>query len=158
MIALLLIAGLMAPAAQPWTPKLLKSTAGVPVVQLEITRCMIPAAEVDPLPLAAPDAKRCERLNRASLGARTLRKMRLIEGTYVFRVTNKDVPWRIDFAVKGAHDRSLPKAAGGSLKMGQIAEYTIDLKRGVYVFSSPLGGTIDYPLLVEEAPRRRGGR
>jgi hypothetical protein len=105
--------------------------------------------------LAAPDAKRCERLNRASLSARTLRQMRLVEGTYIFRVTNKDVPWRIDFSLKGAHDRSLPKAAGGQLKTGQIAEYKIVLKRGVYAFSSPLGGTIDYPLLVEEAPRRR---
>lgn len=156
MIGLLIIAGLMAPPeAKPWTPKLLQSPDGIAVVQLGVTRCMIPSAEVDPLPLAAPDAKRCERLNRASLSARTLRQMRLVEGTYIFRVTNKDVPWRIDFSLKGAHDRSLPKAAGGQLKKGQIAEYKIVLKRGVYAFSSPLGGTIDYPLLVEEAPRRR---
>lgn len=162
MIGLLLVAGLLNPAttdAKPWTPKLRMSKTGVPVVRLDVTRCMIRKAEVDPLPLAAPDAARCERLNRASMSARTLRQMRLIEGKYVFRVTNKDVPWTIDFSLKGANkDRSLPTAEGGNLKTGQIAEYVVDLKRGVYVYGSPKGGTIEYSLLVEEAPRKPGGR
>lgn len=154
MIGLLLVAGLMAPPTA-WTPKLTKNAKGITVVKIDLAPCMIPAAEVDSVPLAAKDAARCVRLNRASLAARTLKQMRLIEGTYIFRVTNQSVPWTIDFALKGAHDRGLPKAEGGALKRGQIAEYTVDLKRGVYVFSSPLNGTVEYSLLVEEAPRRR---
>lgn len=162
MIGLLLVAGLMSPTttdAKPWKPTLAKTNQGVAVVKLAVTRCMIPQAEVDPLPLAAPDAGRCERLNRASASARTFRQMRLVEGKYVFRVINKDVPWRIDFSLKGANDdRSLPKAEGGKLKKGEIAEYVVDLKRGVYVYGSPKAGTIEYSLLVEEAPRKPGGR
>ena len=153
MIGLLLIAGLMAPPTA-WTPKLSAGADGVSVVRLQLTPCMIPAAEVDPLPLAAKDAERCARLNRVSASARDLRQMRLIEGKYTFRVTNESVPWAVDFALKGSHERGLPKAEGGALKIGQTAEYTVDLKRGVYVFSSPLNGTIEYSLLVEEAPRR----
>lgn len=154
MIGLLLVAGLLAPPT-PWTPELGKTAKGVPVVRIDLTPCMIPAAEVDPLPLRAKDAARCVRLNRASAAARTLKQMRLVEGTYVFRVTNKSVPWTVDFALKGAHEKGLPKAEGGALKQGQTAEYTIDLKRGVYVFDSPLNATLEYPLLVEEAPKRR---
>ena len=154
MIGLLLVAGLMAPPTA-WTPELSKSAKGVPVVRIDVAPCMIPAAEVDSLPLAAKDAARCTRLNRASAAARTLKQMRLVEGTYIFRVTNQSVPWTIDFSLKGAHDRGLPKAEGGALKRGQAAEYTVNLKRGVYVFSSPLNGTLEYSLLVEEAPRRR---
>ncbi len=139
---------LAAPAAD-WTPKPVKRPDGLPQIQLTLTRCLIHEAEQDPMPYSAESAKECERINRATAATRNPRRMRLRAGKYVFRVSNRDVPWVVDFAIRGERDKALPRAAGGKLGAGQAADYTIDLAPGIYVYSSPLGGTSEYALLVE---------
>lgn len=143
-------------AAPPvdFQPKLSAKADGTPVVVLTASPCLITEAEKDPIPYGAKDAATCERLKRATLPVREpgFKRMRLKAGKYVFRILNRDVPWPVDFALKGAHDPSLPKTGGqgGGAPAGQGLDYAVELKAGVYVYASPGNGTPEYPLLVEE--------
>ena len=78
--------------------------------------------------------------------------MKLKAGKYIFRVTNKNVPYGLGFYLRGAGvvgRVSLPKVSGGGLSLGVTKDYAIDLKPGEYVYSCPLNTTPDYKLIVE---------
>ena len=146
---------LLAPLAD-WRPKPTPRADGVPVVELSVTRCLITEAEIDPLPYTAKDATACARINRATARTRKLRRLRLPAGRYAFRLRNRDVPWPVDFVLRGAQQKGLPSTSGGQMKVGQVLDYVVDLQPGVYVIASPRGGSPEYPLLVERTgPRRR---
>ncbi|GAB4167876.1 MAG: hypothetical protein Fur0039_05930 [Rhodocyclaceae bacterium] len=86
-----------------------------------------------------------ERLSRA-------KPLQLKPGKYVFRVTNKDVPYELGFWLRGATligRASLPSVSGGGLTRGRTQDYAIELKPGEYVYSCPLNPTPDYPLVVK---------
>ncbi len=151
---LLALVFLLAPPVD-WNPTFSKRPDGVLVVTLNVTRCLITDAEVDSLPYTAKSAQACARINRATAKTRTQRRMRLPAGRFAFRVKNTDVPWVVDFALRGEHEKGLPNTGGGKMKAGDVLDYVIDLRPGVYVFGSPLGGTPLYPLLVEQPARRR---
>lgn len=153
-MTLLALVFLLAPASD-WRPTFTKRPDGVPVVSLSVTRCAITEAEVDSLPYTAKSADACARINRATAQTRTQRRMRLPAGRFAFRVRNVDVPWVVDFALRGEHEKGLPNTAGGQMKPGDVLDYVIDLRPGVYVLGSPLGGTPLYSLLVEQPARRR---
>ncbi|MEZ4470888.1 MAG: hypothetical protein R3F60_08820 [bacterium] len=153
MIGLLLAGGAVAAPTPPdWRPKPVLAPDGATVVELTLKRCLIAEAETDPLPLRGEDTQKCERLNRATLVTREdgLKRLRLKPGRYVFRVRNADVPWTLDFAVRGAHDKGLPATSGGAIKLGEVFDFPMTLTAGIYVFGSPLNGTLDYALLVED--------
>ena len=79
--------------------------------------------------------------------------MRLKAGSYVFRVTNKTVPYDLGFWLRGdglVNRARLPSVSGGGLKTGATREYTIELEAGEYVYSCPLNTTPDYRLIVSE--------
>lgn len=147
-------------AAPPtdFTPKLYADPSGATLIELHVSRCLIKEAEVAPMKYTVEGATDCERINRAARPAREpgLKRMRLTAGRYVFRVYNDDVPWPVDFAIRGAIDMSLPTTGGGQMKAGQGLQYAIDLAPGAYVYSSPLTKSYDYELLVE-APATRPG-
>lgn len=96
----------------------------------------------------------CEAINARTAaerlaGAKTLE---LKPGKYVFRVTNRNVPYELGFWLRGASlvDRArLPSVSGGGLVTGKTQDYEIDLKPGSYVFSCPLNPTPDYKLVVK---------
>lgn len=142
-------------APTDFTPKLTKRADGLPMVTLHAKKCLIVEAEKDPVPLGAKDGATCARLTKATIEVRKrgFKRMRLKAGRYVFRIMNADVPWPIDFALRGAHgNKNLPrtgKAAKGA-PQGQGLDYVIDLVPGVYVYASPMNGTPEYPLLVEQ--------
>ena len=100
-------------------------------------------------PLTAADCKTIngrtapERLGRANT-------MELQPGKYIFRVTNKNVPYDLGFYLRGAGfgRLTLPKVSGGGLHTGTTKDYEIDLKAGAYVFSCPLNPTPNYRLVV----------
>lgn len=72
-------------------------------------------------------------------------------GTYIFRVTNKDVPYELGFWLRGAGivgRATLPSISGGGLTTGKTQDYKIRLKPGEYVYSCPLNTTPDYKLVV----------
>lgn len=96
----------------------------------------------------------CEAIN-AKTGKQRLAESKTIElkpGKYVFRVSNKNVPYELGFWLRGASlkDRALlPSVSGGGLATGKTQDYAIELKPGNYVYSCPLNPTPDYKLVVK---------
>ena len=96
----------------------------------------------------------CEAINAKS-GKERLAKskvMKLKAGEYIFRVTNKSVPYSLGFYIRGASlvDRALlPSTSGGGLTKGKTKDYNIKLKPGNYVFSCPLNPTVNHKVVVE---------
>ena len=79
--------------------------------------------------------------------------MTLKPGKYVFRVTNKNVPYDLGFWVRGdglINRATLPSVSGGGIAEGKTRDYEIELKPGEYVYSCPLNPTPDYKLVVAE--------
>jgi hypothetical protein len=95
----------------------------------------------------------CEAIN-ARTGKQRLSEAKTIElkpGKYVFRVTNRNVPYELGFWLRGAtlKDRALlPSVSGGGLTTGKTQDYAIELKPGNYLYSCPLNPTPDYRLVI----------
>lgn len=97
----------------------------------------------------------CEAENEASGEARLSESkvMELKPGKYVFRVTNKNVPYELGFWLRGdgiVARTTLPSVSGGGLKTGVTKDYEIELSEGEYVYSCPLNSTLDYKVVVSE--------
>ncbi len=96
----------------------------------------------------------CDAIN-AKTGARRLveaKVLRLKPGKYIFRVTNKNVPYSLGFWMRGdglIARATLPSVSGGGLRTGTTKDYAINLKPGEYVYSCPLNPTPDYKIIVE---------
>ncbi|NMG16097.1 hypothetical protein [Aromatoleum bremense] len=97
----------------------------------------------------------CEAIN-ARTGAQRLAEakvLRLKPGAYIFRVSNRNVPYELGFWLRGdglvARAR-LPSVSGGGLTEGKTQDYAIALEPGEYVYSCPLNPTPDYKLVVAE--------
>lgn len=96
----------------------------------------------------------CEAINAGSGGQRLAeaKTLELKPGKYVFRVSNRNVPYDLGFWLRGASlvDRArLPSVSGGGLATGKTLDYEIELKPGSYVYSCPLNPTPDYKLVVK---------
>lgn len=95
----------------------------------------------------------CEAIN-SSNGEQRLASSKTISlkpGKYIFRVTNKNVPYMLGFYLRGAgvlNYATLPRVSGGGLTTGKTQDYAIELKPGSYVYSCPLNPTPDYKLEV----------
>jgi len=97
----------------------------------------------------------CEAINKRT-GADRLaaaEPITLKPGKYVFRVTNRNVPYGLGFWLRGdgiVNRATLPSVSGGGLTQGATKDYEIELKPGEYVYSCPLNPTPDYKLVVTE--------
>ena len=96
----------------------------------------------------------CEAINGKTGKQRVTEAMPLQfkPGKYLFRVTNKNVPYELGFWLRGASAVSrvtLPSVSGGGLVQGKTQDYAIELKPGEYVYSCPLNNTPDYRLQVK---------
>jgi len=95
----------------------------------------------------------CEAINSRT-GTQRLAESKTIAlkpGKYVFRVSNRNVPYELGFWLRGESlvDRArLPSVSGGGLATGRTQDYAIELKPGNYVYSCPLNPTPDYKLVV----------
>ena len=96
----------------------------------------------------------CEVVNDQS-GAERLAGAKTLElkpGKYVFRVTNRDVPYDLGFWVRGeglVGRATLPSVSGGGLTEGATKDYVIELTEGEYLYSCPLNPTPDYKIVVK---------
>ncbi len=96
----------------------------------------------------------CEAVN-AKTGQKRLatsKTITLMPGAYVFRVTNKNVPYELGFWLRGdgvLSRATLPSVSGGGLVQGKTQDYKIELKPGEYVYSCPLNPTPNYKLVVK---------
>ena len=102
----------------------------------------------------------CEAIN-AKTGKDRLAKSRVLKlkpGKYVFRVTNKNVPYVLGFWLRSydydwknpLHKLTKTSVSGGGLSPGKTQSYTVTLKPGKYLYSCPLNTTPDYSLEVSE--------
>jgi len=72
-------------------------------------------------------------------------------GDYIFRVSNRDVPYELGFWLRGQGlgRLTLPSVSGGGIQTGQSKDYRIHLKAGQYYYSCPLNPTPNYTLIVK---------
>jgi len=96
----------------------------------------------------------CEEINEKT-GKERLAKgapLTVKPGKYIFRVTNKNVPYELGFWLRGVGLARLlhPNVSGGGLTKGVTRDYTVELTPGNYSYSCPLNPTPDYPLIVKE--------
>ena len=96
----------------------------------------------------------CEAINANTAKQRLAeaKPLELKPGKYIFRVTNKNVPYELGFWLRGASVAgrvTLPSVSGGGLTLGRTQDYAIDLKPGEYLYSCPLNTTPDYKLVVK---------
>lgn len=96
----------------------------------------------------------CVRINADTGDARlaNVTPMQLKPGKYVFRVTNRNVPYVLGFYLRGTGlgRLTLPAVSGGGLQTGYAQDYEIELTKGEYVYSCPLNPTPDYPIIVRD--------
>ncbi len=101
----------------------------------------------------------CEAIN-GETGAQRLAEAKVIEleaGTYIFRVTNKDVPYELGFWLREhdydwknpLHQLTKTSVSGGGLAPGTTKDYEVELEPGEYLYSCPLNTTPDYRLVVK---------
>lgn len=99
------------------------------------------------------NANDCEKQNALTAPARLKKSKPLVlaAGKYIFKVTNKNVPYTLGFYLrgKGLSRISLPSVSGGGITTGTTQDYVIELKPGTYIYSCPLNPTPDYPLIVK---------
>jgi len=98
--------------------------------------------------------KDCEAINAKTAATRlkAAKTLQLKPGKYIFRVTNRDVPYELGFWLRGdgiAGRVALPSVSGGGLLTGKTQDYAISLKPGEYLYSCPLNTTPDYKLVVK---------
>ncbi len=96
----------------------------------------------------------CEAINDETGEARLAGAvpLELKPGKYIFRVTNRDVPYPLGFWLRGdglVARATLPSISGGGMTTGKTLDYEIVLEEGEYVFSCPLNPTPDYPIVVK---------
>ncbi len=102
----------------------------------------------------------CNRINKQT-GSDRLAKSKTLElkpGRYVFRVTNRNVPYELGFWVREkdydwrnpVHVAMKTSVSGGGLETGETQDYEVNLKPGEYLYSCPLNPTPDYRLVVAE--------
>jgi hypothetical protein len=94
----------------------------------------------------------CDKINAKTEDGRLAKSkvMKLKPGKYIFRVTNKNVPYMLGFYLRGQGlgRLTLPKTSGGGLYKGVTKDYEITLKPGDYYYSCPLNTTPDYKIHV----------
>lgn len=101
----------------------------------------------------------CDTIN-AKTGADRLAKAKVFKlkpGKYVFRVTNKNVPYALGFWLRSegydwrnpVHQLTKTSVSGGGLTTGATKDYAVELKPGEYLYSCPLNPTPDYRIVVE---------
>jgi hypothetical protein len=113
----------------------------------------------------------CEAIN-AETGTERLASAKVLElepGEYVFRVTNRNVPYELGFWLREAdyqlgnpvHKLTKISVSGGGLGTGQTKDYEVELAPGDYLYSCPLNPThrrrraILEPIIQEVSWRKR---
>ncbi len=132
---------------------------GAEVITLTQTPCQFLESEPQDHGFTSSSKADCEAIN-GKTGKDRLAKakvMRLKAGDYVFRVTNKNVPYQLGFWIREAdynwlnplHKATKTSVSGGGLTQGKTQDYKVTLKPGEYLYSCPLNPTPDYKIIVE---------
>ncbi len=125
------------------------------MIELTQTPCQFLEPEIKNHQFKSTKKADCDAENSRSEKARLAQSktITLKPGSYVFRVTNKNVSYPLGFWLRGdglLNRAKLPSVSGGGLTTGKSRDYKITLKPGEYVYSCPLNTTPDYKLVVTE--------
>ncbi len=123
------------------------------VIELTQTACQFVEVETGDHGYTSTSKADCEAINSKHGDDRLAKSqtLNLKPGKYIFRVTNKNVPYGLGFYVRGdglVNRATLPSVSGGGLQLGVTKDYEITLTEGEYVFSCPLNPTPDYKIKV----------
>ena len=131
------------------------------VIELTQTGCQFLEPEGTDHHYKTASKSDCEAINAKTADERLAKSevMTLKPGDYVFRVTNKNVPYELGFWFRDKdydwsnplHKLTKTSVSGGGLVTGKTQDYTVSLKPGEYVFSCPLNTTPDYRVVVPES-------
>ena len=129
-------------------------TTAPTVIKLTQVPCQFLEVEAKDYGFKSTKKADCEAINARTAKKRLARAkvLKLKPGKYIFRVTNRNVPYGLGFYLRGAglYGRvTLPKVSGGGLATGVTKDYPINLKPGEYNYSCPLNTTPDYKIIVE---------
>ena len=136
----------------------LKDAGAAEIVELTQTGCQF--VEIEGVDHGYKTTKKadCDAINARTAKDR-LAKAKVLElkpGTYVFRVTNKNVPYELGFWLRSKgydwrnpiHKLTKTSISGAGMVLGTTQDYEVTLKAGEYVYSCPLNTTPDYRLVV----------
>ena len=132
------------------------AAANTQIIQLTQTPCQFLESEGNTNHGYKSEKKAdCEAINDKTAKQRLAKAetLNLKAGSYIFRVTNKNVSYDLGFWLRGdglINRARLPSVSGGGLSTGTTSDYKIDLEPGEYVYSCPLNTTPDYKLVVAE--------
>lgn len=123
------------------------------IIELTQTACQFVEVETADHGYTSTSKADCEAINSKHGDERLAQSqtLNLKPGKYIFRVTNKNVPYGLGFYLRGdgiVNRATLPSVSGGGLAQGVTKDYEITLKDGEYVFSCPLNPTPDYKIKV----------
>ena len=124
------------------------------IIKLTQTPCQFLEVEARDYGFKSTKKADCDAINARTAKDRLSKAkvLKLKPGKYIFRVTNKNVPYSLGFYLRGAGILgrvTLPRVSGGGLYTGVTQDYAITLKPGKYIYSCPLNTTPDYSLVVE---------
>lgn len=123
------------------------------IIHLTQTGCQFLEPEGKDNHFKTKSSSDCEVINKKTGDDRLAKvePLKLKPGKYIFRVSNKNVPYSLGFYFRGTGlgRLTLPSVSGGGLDTGVEKDYVIELKPGKYVYSCPLNPTPDYPVIVE---------
>lgn len=128
------------------------------LIQLTQTPCQFLETEGVDRQFKSTKSAECEAIN-AKTGAERLANSKVLTlkpGRYVFRVTNKNVPYELGFWLRSkgydwrnpVHKVTKTSVSGGGLDVGATKDYVVELKPGEYEYSCPLNPTPDYRIVV----------
>lgn len=150
------ITGLLALSAVPAT-----AADDVTVIELTQIGCQFLESEngVD-RGFSPQSPEDCKRINGGTAEERLAEHevLELQPGRYVFRVTNKNVPYELGFFLREpdydwsnpVHQATKTAVSGGGLVQGKTQDYEVTLEPGEYIYSCPLNPTPNYRIVVAE--------
>ncbi|TBU90055.1 hypothetical protein DNJ95_18475 [Stutzerimonas kirkiae] len=107
---------------------------------------------------SARSAQQCHEINARTWAARArnARPLLAMQGEFIIRVSNRDVPYPVDFWLRPYENHfttaqpriELPEYRIEEIPPGETREIRVDLPRSFYLWSSPRNGTPDYSLLI----------
>jgi len=123
------------------------------IIVLTQTACQFLEAENKDYQFKAKNSDDCKNINASTQAKRLLhaKVLTISAGDYIFRVSNRDVPYSLGFWLRGQGfgRLTLPSVSGGGIDLGERKDYPIHLKAGRYQYSCPLNPTPNYTLIVK---------
>ncbi|NJR58685.1 MAG: hypothetical protein HC769_07360 [Cyanobacteria bacterium CRU_2_1] len=120
---ILLLAAGGCSASQNGSIRSSRQNSEIQIITLTQTGCQFLETESQDYHFNTTKAEDCQRINAQTLSDRqqSFQPLYLKSGEYIFRVTNRDVPYELGFYLRGEgmSEAILPKVSGGGINQGE---------------------------------------